>query len=51
VGVSRSPAVAAALSRIYYGDDGPWFELDFPNWLVYAVLVETHSRRSEDRST
>ena len=23
VGLSRSPAVAAALSRIYYGDDGP----------------------------
>jgi len=47
VGLSRSPAVAAALSRIYYGDDGPWFELDFPNRLVYDVLVETHSRRSE----
>jgi len=47
VGLSRSPAVAAALSRIYYGDDGPWFELDFPNRLVYDVLVETHSRRLE----
>jgi predicted protein tyrosine phosphatase len=51
VGLSRSPAVAAALSRIHYGDDGRWFELDFPNRLVYEVLVETHSRRSEDRST
>jgi predicted protein tyrosine phosphatase len=51
VGLSRSPAVAAALSRIYYGDDGPWFELDFPNRLVYDVLMETHSRRSEGRST
>lgn len=48
-GLSRSPAVAAALSRIYYGDDGQWFELDFPNRLVYDLLVETHSRRSEDR--
>ena len=47
VGLSRSPAVAAALSRIYYGDDGPWFELDFPNRLVYDVLVETHAQRSE----
>ncbi len=50
VGLSRSPAVAAALSRIHYGDDGQWFELDFPNRLVYEVLVETHSQRSEDRS-
>ena len=49
-GLSRSPAVAAALSRIYYGDDGQWFELDFPNRLVYDLLVETHSRRSGDRS-
>jgi predicted protein tyrosine phosphatase len=47
VGLSRSPAVAAALSRIYYGDDGPWFELDFPNRLVYDVLMQTHSRKSE----
>ncbi|NLF69520.1 MAG: hypothetical protein GX575_10755 [Candidatus Anammoximicrobium sp.] len=50
VGLSRSPAVAAALSRIYYGDDGPWFELDFPNRLVYEVLVATHSRRQESRA-
>ena len=50
-GLSRSPAVAAALSRIYYGDDGPWFELDFPNRLVYDVLVATHARRQEPRVT
>ncbi len=49
VGLSRSPAVAAALSRIYYGDDGPWFELDFSNRLVYDVLVTTHLQRSEGR--
>jgi predicted protein tyrosine phosphatase len=51
VGLSRSPAVAAALSRIYYGDDGQWFEMDFPNRLVYDVLVETHSQRAQGRST
>jgi len=51
VGLSRSPAVAAALSRIYYGDDGRWFELDFPNQLVYDVLVETHARRSTTQQT
>lgn len=49
VGLSRSPAVASALSRIYYGDDGPWFELDFPNRLVYDVLVGTYARSSERR--
>jgi hypothetical protein len=40
IGLSRSPAIAAALSRMYYGDDGPWAEHDFPNPLVYQVLVE-----------
>lgn len=49
VGLSRSPAVAAALSRIHYGDDGQWFELDFPNRFVYEVLVETHARESGKR--
>jgi predicted protein tyrosine phosphatase len=46
VGLSRSPAIAAALSRIYYGDDGPWLENYFSNPLVYRVLVETHTVRS-----
>ncbi len=45
-GMSRSPGVAAALSRIYYGDDGPWFEYDFPNGLVYQLLVDGHQQRS-----
>lgn len=49
VGLSRSPAVAAALSRIYYGDDGPWLEMDFPNPLVYQLLVETAARRFDKR--
>lgn len=46
VGLSRSPAVAAALSRTYIGDDGPWSEHDFPNPLVYRLLVETHGQRA-----
>jgi predicted protein tyrosine phosphatase len=45
-GMSRSPGVAAALSRIYYGDDGPWGEYDFPNSLVYQRLVDGHRQRS-----
>ena len=36
---------------IYYGDDGQWFELDFPNRLVYDVLVATHAQRQEPRAT
>lgn len=40
VGLSRSPAVAAALSRIYEGDDGRWFEMYFPNDLVYQRILE-----------
>lgn len=44
-GMSRSPGVAAALSRIYYGDDGPWGEYDFPNGLVYQRLVDGHQQR------
>ena len=44
-GLSRSPAVAAALSRIYYNDDGPWLELDFPNGLVYRLLIEANLGR------
>ena len=46
LGLSRSPAVAAALCRIYYDQDGRWFESIFPNRLVYHVLLETHARRS-----
>jgi len=45
-GLSRSRGVAAALSWIYYGDDGPWFEYDFPNGLVYQLLVDEHKGRS-----
>ena len=50
VGLSRSPAVAAALCRIYYGHDGRWFDSIFPNQLVYRLLVETHVQRSSKAS-
>ena len=46
IGLSRSPAIAAALSQIHYGNDGPWAEHDFLNPLVYRLLVETRARRS-----
>jgi predicted protein tyrosine phosphatase len=42
-GVSRSPAVAAAISQIYLGTEGTFLmpHLYQPNRLVYAVLLET----------
>ena len=46
VGMSRSPAVAAALSRIHYNDDGRWFEMYFPNPLVYRLLLDVATRAS-----
>ncbi len=45
-GMSRSPGVVAAVCRIYYGDDGPWGEHDFPNSSVYRLLVDGHRQRS-----
>ena len=49
VGLSRSPAVAAALCRIHYNHDGRWFDSIFPNRLVYRLLIETHAQRSGTR--
>lgn len=46
VGMSRSPAAAAALSRIHYKDDGRWFEMFFPNPLVYRLLLDVATRAS-----
>lgn len=39
-GVSRSPAVAAAISQYLYGDDGNFFETQVPNKYVYEVLLK-----------
>ncbi|MFC1596710.1 hypothetical protein ACFL5Q_02075 [Planctomycetota bacterium] len=48
-GTSRSPAVAAAISRICYGDDGPFMlpHLYEPNLLVYRKLLEVAEQRGE----
>lgn len=51
VGLSRSPAVAAALCRIYYNHDGRWFDSIFPNRLVYRLLLETLASRAAQRNT
>lgn len=39
-GVSRSPGVAAALSKVLCGDDHAFFESYRPNQRVYRLLLE-----------
>jgi predicted protein tyrosine phosphatase len=46
-GISRSPAVAAAISRIYFNDDAEWFKMYKPNDLVYKIILETAKERGE----
>ena len=43
-GMSRSPAVAAALEHIYHGrgSDNCWFERKTPNMLVYRTILNKH---------
>jgi len=48
-GASRSPAVAAALSRIYLGEDRDFFRPGVydPNYLVYHTLLNVARLRDE----
>ena len=50
-GNSRGPAVAAAISRIYLGEDKLYFLLHmyWPNRMVYRILLETARKRGEYR--
>lgn len=41
-GLSRSPAVAAALSKILLGDDSHFFKRYHPNSRVYRTILEEH---------
>lgn len=43
-GMSRSPAVAAAIENIYYGNgaDSRWFKEKTPNMRVYRTILNTH---------
>jgi predicted protein tyrosine phosphatase len=43
-GMSRSPAVAAAIEHIYHGNraDEFWFKTKTPNMLVYRTLLNEH---------
>lgn len=43
-GMSRSPAVAAAIEHIYHGNraDQYWFNVKTPNMAVYRTILKTH---------
>ena len=43
-GMSRSPAVAAALEHIHHGNgsDNYWFSVKTPNMLVYRTILNEH---------
>ena len=41
-GMSRSPAIAAAIDKIYHGKDDVWFKTRTPNMLVYRTILEHH---------
>lgn len=44
-GMSRSPAVLAALQKVHIGDDSIWFKTKTPNSLVYnGILSEAYER-------
>lgn len=40
-GLSRSPAIAAGLSKVHTGDDSMYFQRYMPNRFVYRKLLET----------
>jgi predicted protein tyrosine phosphatase len=46
-GMSRSPAIAAAIMKIKGLDDSVWFARKTPNAHVYRVLLETAHERGE----
>ena len=52
-GWSRSPAVAAALAKIYHQNDELYFKHCRPNTHVYRLLLNTYHRleESHDKST
>ena len=47
-GISRSAGVAAALSRLYFGDNEEFFKSPYrPNSLVYYTILDLHQEVSE----
>lgn len=44
-GMSRSPAVAAAIAKVKYKDDSEWFTRKVPNRRVYRLMLAVAHRR------
>lgn len=41
-GLSRSPAIAAAISKVIFGDDAAFFKVPYvPNMYVYRIMLKT----------
>lgn len=49
-GASRSPAVAAALSKIYNDDDQEYFEECTPNMHVYNMILDAYGFKNDGSS-
>jgi protein-tyrosine phosphatase len=47
-GWSRSPAIAAALSKIYLNDDAEYFRRYSPNMRVYGGIINAYSWRQRE---
>ena len=48
-GISRSPAIAAALAKIFNGDDSKYFEKYLPNMLVYKTMIDVWWKLNEPK--
>lgn len=46
-GASRSPAVAAAIARVYNGDDREYFKKYTPNMHVYKMILKTYGYEND----
>lgn len=49
-GYSRSPAVAAALSKIYYNQDEHFFKSYSPNKMIYNTILKVAQERNKNTS-
>ncbi len=47
-GISRSAGVAAALAKVYEGNDGFFFEHYIPNRLVYSTLLRAFRKDGKE---
>lgn len=45
MGQSRSPAIAAAISKVRYGEDHDFFEYHTPNMVVYRIMLDVAHER------